>query len=452
MKTISIALKAHKSQPVTTLCGLLRVGPLPDGTVIGFTSLDTDVSYNDGQGAIIYYAHTGFSGSTQTATADLSVDNSEAQTLVAEFNIPGLSQESVDRGIFDKVPFVSYSVNYENLSDGHETLGAGTIGEQSVKVGGLVVLEQRSISQQARQSVVELDSLTCRVKQFGSQIGDERFPCGYNITPEWVSGTVSSVGSEATRQFDSTVFTQVDGYFSPGIVEFLSGNNAGVIIEIESFARIFGASVVSEVTTGVTWSQSSAYAGLIATAANMRDADRTTGAATNPSNPQWILADLGTAKSIGRIAVAGGNLPGWGGVSGYLNGKALQYSVDGITGWTAVSTIAGVDDTGTLFNFNFTAVSARYWRCLSVGYLSATEFRLYEVAVGGVVGGRVTLQFTLPNVMQLGDMFRTRRDCTRAWTGNNSCATYWGSGKGLHFRGEPYIPVADAVQVPGAET
>lgn len=311
MKTISIALQTHKAQPVTTLCDLLRIGPLPDGSVIACTSHDQNETYDDGAGELIYRAHSGFSGSSQTSTADLSVDNSEAETLIAEFTLPGVSQEMIDRGLLDKTPFICYRINYENHSDGHEILGAGTIGEQKVRVGGLVVLELRSISQQARQSVVELDSLTCRVRQFGSQVGDERFPCGYNITPEWIGGTVSAAGEEPTRQFDSVALTSPNAYFAPGVVEMLTGDNAGKIVEVESFAQIIVSSVV--------------------------------------------------------------------------------------------------------------------------------------------VGGRVTLQFTLPNLIQAGDTFRIRRDCTRAWTGHNSCATYWGIHKGLHYRGEPKIPIADAVQVPGAE-
>lgn len=449
MKTIPIALQTHKAQFVTTLCELLRIGPLPDGSVIACTSHDQDVVYNDGAGELIYRAHSGFSGSSQTSTADLSVDNSEAETLIAEFTLPGVSQEMIDRGLLDKAPFICYQVNYENLSDGREIIGSGTLGEQKVKVGGLVVLELRSISQQARQSVVELDSLTCRVRQFGSQVGDERFPCGYNITPEWIGGTVSAAGEEPTRQFDSAALTSPNAHFAPGVVEMLTGGNAGKIVEVESYVQVIGPAVYAEVSAGITWSQSSVYAGLTATATNMRDADRTTGGATNGTPSEWIRADLGSARLIGRIAVAGGNLADWGAV--FLNGRTLQYSIDGATGWTTVATVSGVDDTGTLFNFSFTAASARYWRISSVGHLSAAEFRIYEIAPGAVGGGRVTLQFTLPNLIQAGDTFRIRRDCTRAWTGHNSCATYWGVNKGLHFRGEPFIPIADAVQVPGAE-
>ena len=139
----------------------------------------------------------------------------------------------------------------------------------------------------------------------------------------------------------------------------------------------------SEVTTGLTWSQSSAFsAPLTATATNMRDGISTTGAATN-NGAQWIKVDLGTAKNISRVAVAGGNFTGWGGVAIYLNGRTIQYSTDNIT-WTTVATISGVNDTGTLFNFDFTAVSARYWRLSSSAWLSTAEMRLYEGLTGAL--------------------------------------------------------------------
>ena len=140
----------------------------------------------------------------------------------------------------------------------------------------------------------------------------------------------------------------------------------------------------AEVTTGLTWSQSSAFSvPLTASATNMRDGLSTTGAATN-NGVQWIRVDLGVAKTISRVAVAGGTLSGWGACAVYLNGRTIQYSLDGSTGWTTVATIAGVNDTGTLFNFDFAGVSARYWRLSSTAWLSVTEMRLYEGVVGAL--------------------------------------------------------------------
>lgn len=166
----------------------------------------------------------------------------------------------------------------------------------------------------------------------------------------------------------------------------------------------------TEVVTGMTWSQSSDPLGLIATATNMRDDINTTGAATS-NGTQSIKVDLGVAKNVARIAVAGGTLRGWGGVAAYLNGHLIQYSTDDAQ-WTTVATIAGVDDTGALFNFDFTPVLARYWQLSSTAGLSTTEMRVYESAVGAlntqvrvrvesVRGGLASMQshdYTVPRV------------------------------------------------------
>lgn len=132
---------------------------------------------------------------------------------------------------------------------------------------------------------------------------------------------------------------------------------------------------------GIAWSQSTVYGSLTATAANMRDANPeagpNTGGATGGGATEWIMADLGAPTVINRVTVGGGNLSGWGGVSSYLNGRAIQVSLDAST-WTTVSTVSGVADSGTLDRaFDFAARTARYVRLLSSGYLATATFRVY---------------------------------------------------------------------------
>lgn len=244
MKTIPIALRNHKAQNSTTLTELCKVGPLPDGTFRGFSALDRDVEYNDGDGLLTYIARTGLQMSAIVATADLGVDNAEAQNLypLASYPLEGFTQTEIDAGVLDKTPFVVYLVNYEDLSMGHEVRGSGTIGEQKVKNGQVTVLELRSLSQQFKQTIGELDSLTCRAK-FGSQSvqnsnGDaviERFPCGYDLDAEWVNATVTSVGAETDREFVAASLNQTNDYFAPGVVQWLTGDNAGQVREVEVF-------------------------------------------------------------------------------------------------------------------------------------------------------------------------------------------------------------------------
>ncbi len=246
MKTIDAVLLAHKAQPATTLCDLLLVGPLADGSYRGFAGLDRDVAFAPAGsiGTITFRARTGLEMSALQSAADLSVDNAEAQTLVpvAGYEIEGFTQAQIDSGALDKVRCLVLQVNYEDLTAGRcEIVGGGTIGEVRTKFGQRTILEIRSLSQQLKQMLGAVDSLLCRAR-FGSQpIGTpgarivERFPCGYDAEAEWVSGTITALGAEADRQFTDSALAQAADYFAPGMVEILDGDNAGQQIEVEAF-------------------------------------------------------------------------------------------------------------------------------------------------------------------------------------------------------------------------
>lgn len=238
MRLIHPDLLADMAASSTTLTDLLLIGPLPDTTYRALTLLDIDVAYNSGGGLRTYKARTGFQMSALVASNDLGVDNAEAESLypIATFEIEGFTQAQIDSGALDAVPFVVYRVNYLNLTTGrHGIMAGGTIGEVRTKHGQTSVLELRSLSQQLMQSVVELDSLSCRAR-FGSQVGEERFPCGFDLTSEWVSATVTSVsGVEPDREFTDTSLGQAANYFAPGFVEWLTGDNAGQEREVGDF-------------------------------------------------------------------------------------------------------------------------------------------------------------------------------------------------------------------------
>ena len=321
MKTIEATLLAHKGQPSTTLTDLLLIGPLADSTYRGLTTLDQDVTFTPSVsiGAITFYAHTGVQMSALQSGNDLGVNNAEAQTLlpVATFEVEGITQQQIDSGALDKVRFVVLRVNYNDLTTGRsEVVAGGTLGEIRQKNGGLTIMELRSLTQLLKQlNLIQLTSLGCRAR-FGSQpIGtgggaiEEEFPCGFDVSGEWVSGTVESVGGDTYRQFiDATnlVDSGFDAdYFAPGMVEFLTGDNAGQQVEVDAY----------DYTSGV-----------------------------------------------------------------------------------------------------------------------------------------VTLRFETVSPITVGDTFKIRRHCSKRWTGHNSCDTFWGADKTLHFRGEPWIPVGQAsrLTVPGA--
>lgn len=61
--------------------------------------------------------------------ADMSVDNSEASGLLAEFPIDGATKAGIQRGDYDGAAFVQYLVNYNDLTSGnHVIINSGYIG------------------------------------------------------------------------------------------------------------------------------------------------------------------------------------------------------------------------------------------------------------------------------------------------------------------------------------
>ncbi|KAM3097714.1 discoidin domain-containing protein [Phormidesmis sp. 146-12] len=139
---------------------------------------------------------------------------------------------------------------------------------------------------------------------------------------------------------------------------------------------------LTPVSQSFTVSQSSIYGNLsflTGTFANMTDANPGTGAATNAGSIEWIQATFESAIDCAGIQVGGGGLPNWGGVAAYLNGKQLQYSLNG-TDWIVLSDIARVTDSGsTQFVISaFPRVTARFFRVVGNSWLSTTEFRFFN--------------------------------------------------------------------------
>lgn len=250
MKTIQATLLTHKQKASTTLTDLLLIGPLADSSYRGMTALDQNVVFTPSVsiGPITFYARTGMEMSALQSANDMGVNNAEAQTLlpVATFEVEGISQQQIDSGALDKVRFVVLRVNYNDLTTGRsEVVAGGTLGEIKQKQGGLTIMELRSLTQLLKQlNLIQLTSLTCRAR-FGSQPlgsggGDvqEEFPCEYPLAGEWVSGAVESVGTETDRQFLDSSLTGSSfdaNYFAPGMVEFLTGDNAGQMIEVDAY-------------------------------------------------------------------------------------------------------------------------------------------------------------------------------------------------------------------------
>lgn len=239
-RLIPLGLQNHLAQDATTTCLLLRIDPQqPNVAGYGVTTLDVDVTYNDGDGPRLYSAAIGSQPTLLQASSSLSVDNAESQSLMPEFDVP-ISEVDIRAGSYDFAQFKLYLVDYKTLT-GHVLLQEGTLGRVTIDDTGLsFVNELRGLSAELKQSICEKDSLSCRAI-FGSQAeGDstgapvERFPCGVDATSLLINGTVSAVGIENTLTFTVTPFSLLDDVLNPGMVFWSTGLNAGRSYEIDT--------------------------------------------------------------------------------------------------------------------------------------------------------------------------------------------------------------------------
>lgn len=222
MKQIPIQLQDHLSRHATTWCYLMRVACVGKyaGRVFGFTSADHGIRYDDGSGMLDYRADNGFMPQNFARAADFGVDNTDVVGWVTDETI---TDRDILAGMFDSAEVTIYRVNYMNLSAGHEVVEFGSFGETKIS-GRRWRCEFRSLMQRAKQPFGEVYSLTCRARY-----GDERCKHPY----EWFEGSV--VAASGPVQIAVEGLSQDDGYFAPGLIEWLTGDNAGADMDVDDY-------------------------------------------------------------------------------------------------------------------------------------------------------------------------------------------------------------------------
>jgi uncharacterized phage protein (TIGR02218 family) len=235
-RTIPIALQSHLDQKATTTCRLLQIKPAREA-VFGYCSTNRAVTFDalDGYGTVTYQVMSGFDHSAIVATGDAAVDNSDARVLALAGG--PITEAKINAGVYDGAEFTIYEVDYTDLTAGRcYEVQHGYIGKAKSLRGSTFTLELRSLIDLLRQEPWENWQIGCRVRKFGSQVGEERFPCKYSLAGEWVTAVpVTSVGVENNRTFTASSLAQAADYFAPGMVLWTSGPNAGLSFEVESF-------------------------------------------------------------------------------------------------------------------------------------------------------------------------------------------------------------------------
>lgn len=292
MKHVSPQLAAHLAGPVATLAtcwSILR----RDGAEFLFTDHDRDVAF-EGR---TYRASLGYSRSAISSDAALAVDNVDIDGFLDDVSI---TEEDMRAGLFDFAEVRIFLVNWAAPGMGALRLRRGHLGEVTLTGRGMFRGELRGLTQALQQEIGELYSAECR-----ADLGDARckvpllppvierartYAVGdlvrVPVRPAaWTYGPMvfrcSSAGVSAAEQpvfaegagaatadgaatfvaepaltrpgqvetvtaraaFTGTVegAAVADGWFSGGVLSWISGPNAGRAVEVKTWRAADGA-------------------------------------------------------------------------------------------------------------------------------------------------------------------------------------------------------------------
>lgn len=228
-KTIPIALAANYASGAATPAYALRI-TRKDGAVFGFTS----AKKSDTIDSVLYDATQGLDASAIVTAAGLSTDNLELTTL-DDGSL--FTHAEVVAGTWQGAAFYIFRYNWANISDGIEPILSGTLGTVSLKQGSITI-EMRDLKQYLQQPVGNVTSKTCRANfaDWPRPNGNNR--CGLDVADHTETMTVGVVTSR--RQFtivrSGSATPLADGVFNEGLVNFLTGDNAGFLAKVHTYA------------------------------------------------------------------------------------------------------------------------------------------------------------------------------------------------------------------------
>lgn len=218
MKSLPAALATHVATRETTLADAIKI-TRTDAEVFAFTSHDVD----DLVSGVTYLANPGLRITDVVIEASAAVGNLELRTLHdgSLFTIVDILG-----GVWRNAAFVIFRYNWASLTDGVDTILAGTLGEFELRDTELTV-ELRDLRQYLQQPIGEVSSKTCRYR-----LGDSR--CRKDLTAFTHTGTLTSVTSN--QVFRDSSRTEDADYFGEGELEWTDGANDGLRAKVKEYA------------------------------------------------------------------------------------------------------------------------------------------------------------------------------------------------------------------------
>jgi uncharacterized phage protein (TIGR02218 family) len=187
--------------------------------ITGYTDWDQQFTLDK----ISYEPAIGYSPSTIKSSSDLAVDNIELQGII---DSEGITDADLIAGVYDYSILTFFMFDNMNPTNGDiVTIKRGRTGEVSME-RDLFRAEFRGLATNLTQDTIQQYTPSCIV-----ELGSPK--CGFDISTLEITGTVSDLTNR--RKFEDTTLTDADGFFDSGKIRWLTGNNAGVEIEVREY-------------------------------------------------------------------------------------------------------------------------------------------------------------------------------------------------------------------------
>ncbi len=213
MKTISTGLRNHYALGSTTIARCWKCART-DGQVFAFTTSNRALRVS----GLLYEPSSGISPSALEARLDMSVANMEVAGFLDSLSI---TEADLLKGLWDDAEVEIFEVDYLDVSKGRLILAYGRLGAVKTTEVGFFA-EIRGLAQFAQQPVGGHYTKTCT-----ANLGDDR--CKVDVEALRVSGEVTGV---STRAAFATDLSASDDVYGAGLLTWVTGENAGAIVEV----------------------------------------------------------------------------------------------------------------------------------------------------------------------------------------------------------------------------
>lgn len=225
VKALSSGLQEHLDGRATKMCYCWKV-TRNDGLVQGFTDHDNTLTF----GGVTYEASSGFTATQFAASTGLAVDNLEVEGAISSDSI---NEDDLAAGHYDNAKVEVYWVNWSNVAQRH-IVSRGFIGEVK-RTGVMFQAELRGLSNALQQKTGRKYQRYCN-----AVVGDAR--CGINLASAAYHGLGAVDIASSSRAFTATGLGGFsDDWFTAGVVNWLTGANAGQSMEVKLHNSTSGA-------------------------------------------------------------------------------------------------------------------------------------------------------------------------------------------------------------------